>query len=72
MPRIASKYSKSVFERKLVVMDKMISRSDVDRFEKVGNKPMKDHYDTLDKVYETNIDHKLPKLTHKIQLDKQV
>jgi hypothetical protein len=65
MPKFASKYAKSLHP---VEMKNMISRTDVDRFEKVGSKPVKGPYDPTDKVYDFNIDNKLPKLTHKIEL----
>ena len=69
MPKIASKYGKSVYDRKLVVMDKMNSRSDVDRFEK---KNIKGPYDPSDKVYDVNFNYKLPKLTVTLDMDQQV
>jgi hypothetical protein len=51
-------------------MEKMISRTDVDRFESLGSGGIKGAYDPSDKVYDINIDRKLPKLTHKIELNK--
>lgn len=71
-PKVNSKYAKSVYHREVVRMEKMISRSDVDRFESVGNKAKKGPYDLTDKRYEFDQDKFLPKLSQKIELDKQV